>query len=208
MSEEDSGNGMIATTTRDAQPRDLAGQAIGDKPDALWVARARHRDETAYRWLLDHYRSRAVRLAAHVLRRDSEAEDVAQEAFIQAFRSLPSLSANGSFSTWLMRIVVRLCIDRLRAARWKRELYTDFQIEPGCAEGTGKIETRILVGQLLDRLTPPARAALVLRELEGMDYDQISRILGVPIGTVRSRLNSARAQFRQLWIAACAEERK
>ncbi|MDR3709503.1 MAG: RNA polymerase sigma factor [Capsulimonadaceae bacterium] len=187
----------------------MSDRCPGENADAQWVARARLGEEAAYTWLLDRYRMRAVRLATHVLRRDAEAEDVAQEAFIQAFRSLKSLSMDGSFATWLMRIVVRLCIDRSRGARWQREVSSDFRVEPPGMPGdsqAGSIDTKILVGQLLDQLPPPARAALVLRELEGMDYVQISHVLGVPVGTVRSRLNSARAQFRGLWLAACAEE--
>jgi RNA polymerase sigma-70 factor (ECF subfamily) len=71
---------------------------------------------------------------------------------------------------------------------------------------SSSIDTRILVEHLLDQLSPALRAALVLRELEGMEYADVARTLGVPIGTVRSRLNAARSQFKDLWFAALGEE--
>jgi len=171
-----------------------------DREEAGWVARARAGDEAAYRWLLDRYRARAVRLAAHVLRRDGEAEDVAQEAFLRAFRRLPDFRGEGRFSAWLFGIVVRLCLDRRRSARWTREVPADAAPPPSSSPDT--TDTRLLVGALLDRLSPPMRAALVLREMEGLDYDEIAATLGIPVGTVRSRLHAARAQFRALWTAA------
>src|SRR5207245_1019595 len=70
-------------------------EPIEDREELLWVARARTGDESAYRWLLDRYRARAVRLAAHVLRRPDDAEDVAQEAFIRAFRNLGGFRGDG-----------------------------------------------------------------------------------------------------------------
>lgn len=85
-----------------------------EREEAGWLSRARAGDEAAYRWLLDRYRARAVRLAAHVLRHEGEAEDVAQEAFVKAFRRLPSFRGEGRFSAWLFGIVVRLCLDRRR----------------------------------------------------------------------------------------------
>ena len=66
-------------------------------------------------------------------------------------------------------------------------------------------DTRVVVSALLERLSPPMRAALFLRELEGLEYEEIAAVLGIPVGTVRSRLNSARAQFRTLWTTVMRE---
>lgn len=175
-----------------------------DREEVGWVARARAGDEAAYRWLLDRYRARVVRLAAHVLRHEGEAEDVAQEAFLRAFRRLPDFRGEGRFSSWLFGIAVRLCLDRRRSARWTREVPEDAALPPSSSPDAA--DTRLLVGALLDRLSPPMRAALVLREMEGLDYDEIAATLGIPIGTVRSRLHAARAQFRALWTAALEED--
>lgn len=192
-----------------AEPRYLwagAGAAPRDQEEALWVARARTNDAAAFRWLLERYRRRAVRLAAHVLRRDGEAEDVAQDAFVQAFRALGKLRRDDNFGPWLFQIVVRRCLDRRRMARWQGEaLGLDHVPETPTAPPEGT-DTRLLIEALLDQLSPPLRAALVLREMEGFEYEEIAQTLGVPVGTVRSRLHAARAQFRTLWEAANAEE--
>jgi RNA polymerase sigma-70 factor, ECF subfamily len=180
-----------------------------DREEALCLERARAGDELAYRWLLARYRQRAVRLAAHVLRRPGEAEDVAQEAFIRAFSRLRDFRGEGCFFSWLARIVVRLCLDRRRCARWHTELSSDT-----CPAGkwfvsgaeTGEVDLRLVVERLLDSLSPPMRAALVLRELEGLEYEEIAQALRIPVGTVRSRLNAARAQFRRRWEEALQEE--
>ena len=74
-----------------------------------------------------------------------------------------------------------------------------------CTADADQPDLRLLVEALLDRLTPRLRAALVLRELEGMEYGEIAGALRIPVGTVRSRLNAARAQFRALWSAAMRE---
>lgn len=174
-----------------------------DPEEAAWIEKAREGDERAYRWLLSRYRDRAVRLAAHVLRRPDEAEDVAQEAFVKAFRNIGSFRGDGRFYTWLYHIVVRICLDRKRLARWNSEGLT--LDESAFIEHQSESNSRMLVETLLDRLTPPMRAALVLRELEGLEYDEIARVLSIPVGTVRSRLNTARGQFRGLWQAACQE---
>ena len=185
----------------DCRPRE-------EREEALWLARARAGDEAAYRWLLGRYRARAVRLAAHVLRREGEAEDVAQEAFLRAFRRLPSFRGEGRFSAWLFGIVVRLCLDRRRSAWWTHEAPEEAAPPPSSSPASSAevADTRLLVEALLDRLSPPIRAALVLREMEGLDYDEIAATLGIPVGTVRSRLHTARAQFRALWTAALEDE--
>ena len=170
-----------------------------DREETLWIDRARTGDEAAYRWLLSQYRARVIRLAAHVLRSHGDAEDVAQEAFVRAFQRLPSFHGKGRFSAWLFSITVRLCLDRRRSAPFTREVPAD--AAPDAVSPASAPDTRLLIDALLDKLTPPMRAALVLREIEGMDYDEIAALLQIPVGTVRSRLHTARAQFRDLWTA-------
>lgn len=176
-----------------------------DPEEARWLLRARAGDAAALGWLLERYRTRTVRLAAHVLRAEADAEDVAQEAFVRAFRHLHTLRGEGaSFGPWLRRIVVRLCLDRLRRGRQEASALSN---EDWSAPApTGSPDTCLLINALLDTLSPPLRAALVLREMEGLGYDKIAHVLAVPVGTVRSRLHAARAQFRALWMDAHQEE--
>ncbi len=176
-----------------------------DPEEARWLVRARTGDAAALGWLLERYRTRTVRLAAHVLRAEADAEDVAQEAFVRAFRRLHTLRGDGaSFGPWLRRIVVRLCLDRLRRGRHEASALTDDDWD--ALAPADLADTRLLIEALLDTLSPPLRAALVLREMEGLDYDEIAHVLAVPVGTVRSRLHAARAQFRALWLDAHQEE--
>ena len=180
---------------------------LEDPEEARWIARARAGDTAAIDRLITRYRQQAVRLAAHVLRRPEEAEDVAQEAFVRAFRNLRAFRGECRFYTWLYAIVVRICLDRRRLARWDAETPVETFSEPFEAEGVlaDGVETRLLVETLLDRLTPPMRAMLVLRELEGLEYEEIARVLEIPVGRVRWRLHAARAQFRELWQRAHEE---
>lgn len=190
----------VHTSTRSTEEETIQHE------EHAWIARAKMGDEAAFRWLLARYRERTVRLAARVLRRPQEAEDVAQEAFIRAFRNVRSFRGEGQFYTWLYPIVVRLCLDRQRLARWSAEVPDTLLLGKEEAGTTGEdVESRLLVETLLARLSPPMRAALVLREMEGLEYEEIARALDIPVGTVRSRLNAARAQFRVLYIDAKRE---
>ena len=158
-------------------------------------------DERAIRWVLNKYRDRVVRLAAHVLHNPREAEDIAQEAFVKAFRQIGQFRGESGFYAWLYRIVVNLCLDRMRRKSATSETPLDETTAPWIGAVTPDMEKRIIVEGVLDSLTPPMRAALVLREVEGLEYAEIAEVLGIPVGTVRSRLNTAREQFRRRWTA-------
>jgi RNA polymerase sigma-70 factor (ECF subfamily) len=157
-------------------------------------------EERAIRWILNRYRDRVVRLAAHVLRNSREAEDVAQEAFVKAFRQIGQFRGESGFYAWLYRIVINLCLDRMRRKYASSETPLDGTIS-GLAACTPDIEKRLAVEHVLNSLSPPMRAALVLREVEGLEYAEIAAVLHIPVGTVRSRLNTAREQFRRRWTA-------
>lgn len=188
--------------------RDVEHVAGDDVEETQWIERARAGDECAYRWILDRYRDRVIRLATHILRQPDEAEDAAQEAFIRAFRKLDGFREDGRFSAWLFRIASRICLDRRRRAWWAGETGAPAaaRLERTTRDCSEAVVTELVVEALLDRLSPGVRAVLVLRELEGLEYSEIAAALGVPIGTVRSRLNSARAQFRILWLEAMRED--
>jgi RNA polymerase sigma-70 factor (ECF subfamily) len=171
------------------------------------VARASGGDPGAYAWLLDRYRDRVLRLATLIIRRSDDAEDAAQEVFIRAFRGLKSFRGDASLGTWLYRITVRVCGERASRLRRHPELTLpaeDSARWSGPGPG-GPTAQRMTVEALLDQLSPDMRAALVLRELYGLDYREVAEAVGTPIGTIRSRLHAARARFRDLYLAVCRE---
>lgn len=180
-------------------------QALLNRHEAIleelqWLGRCRQGDEVAMNAIVARHRRRLIRVAANVLRDPHEAEDVTQEAFLKAFRELPKLRDDRAFAGYLYRICVRLCMDRLRSRR----------AEPGLVDhgehSTGpQIETRILVERLLSELTPDLRMTLVLREMEQLSYDEVADVMRVPVGTVRSRLHTARERFRAIYLAANQE---
>jgi RNA polymerase sigma-70 factor, ECF subfamily len=165
-----------------------------------WVARCREGDETALTCLIARHRNRLVRTATNLLRDRHEAEDIAQEAFLKGFREIGKLRDDRAFSGYLYRICVRLCMDRLRL---KRPELTEFdKIQPHSGPA---VENRVVVEKLLAQLPAELRTTLVLREMEQLSYEEVAEVMHVPIGTVRSRLHTARERFRKLWIEAMGE---
>jgi RNA polymerase sigma-70 factor (ECF subfamily) len=150
--------------------------------------------------LISKHRTRLVRVAANVLRDSFEAEDVTQEAFLKAFREIHKLRDECAFSGYIYKICIRLCMDRLRSRK------TDSMVVDTPEPSRGQqIETRVVVEDLLGELTPELRLTLVLREMEQLSYEEVADMMRVPVGTVRSRLHTARERFRNLWIAATGE---
>ncbi|HZP81783.1 MAG TPA: RNA polymerase sigma factor [Chthonomonadaceae bacterium] len=184
-------------------PGMAAGTADSEErqEERAWLDRCAEGDERAIRWVLHRYRDRVVRLAAHVLHNSREAEDVAQEAFVKAFRQIGQFRGESGFYAWLYRIVVNLCLDRMRRKCVTAEMPLEDGALPTLVAQSPDIDKCLAVTQILDSLTPPMRAALVLREVEGLEYAEIAAVLQIPVGTVRSRLNSAREQFRRRWMA-------
>ena len=197
----------MVTERAEVLPISALAEPVEDREEARQIALAQSGSEAAIGWLLARYRQRVVRLAAHIMRRPGDAEDAAQEAFVRAFRNLNSFRGKGKFYTWLYQIVVRVCLDYKRLARWDSEISMEAITEPltGSDAGLRAVDSRLLVEALLDRISPPLRAMLVLRELEGLEYEQIGRVMQIPVGRVRWRLHAARAEFQKLLALAMKE---
>lgn len=163
------------------------------------VAKVRDGDHAAVRILIDRHRLRLIRVAQNLLRDRMEAEDVSQDSFLKAFRELHRLRDDKAFSGFIYKICVRLCMDRLRS---KRAEVADFEIIDTSQGST--VENRVLVERLLGQLNYELRTTLVLREMEELSYEEVAQVMGVPIGTVRSRLHSAREKFRKIYIEEMA----
>jgi len=168
--------------------------------ELTWVSRCRNGDETALAYIIARHRNRLIRTASNLLRDRHEAEDVAQESFLKAFRELGRLRDDRAFSGYLYRICVRLCMDRLRLKRAEPAEFDSVQEHTG-----GSIENRVVIEKCLSQLPAELKATLVLREIEQLSYEEVAEAMRVPIGTVRSRLHTAREKFRKLWLEAVGE---
>jgi RNA polymerase sigma-70 factor (ECF subfamily) len=173
--------------------------------DSAAVEAARLGNRAAFEWLVRRHQRRALSVALGVLRNKEDARDACQEAFLRVFRSIESFDGESRFSTWLHRIVVNICIDRLRA-RTSAGLVAldDFEgVIAGDDNPARRIENMQLGGLIdaaLGRLKPKHRTALLLREVQGLSYQEIANAMGTSIGTVMSRLFHARKNMQALLI--------
>lgn len=166
---------------------------IGQR-EAAWAAQARRGDADAMQRLVDLHRIGLRRMTANLLRDSHLAEDVVQEAFLKAFRELPKLRDDSLFRSYLFRIAARICIDRLRRAH-----PTSDEVDPPVAPTAPRVLETMMVERVLATLPAEARVVIVLREIEGLSYEEIAEVVGIPVGTVRSRLHVARERFRRAW---------
>lgn len=164
------------------------------------ISRCRTGDETAMAAIIDRHRVRLIRTAANLMRDRHEAEDITQETFLKAFREMHKLRDDRAFSGYLYRICVRLCMDRLRLKRAEPSEFDTVQDHEG-----GSVENRVVIERLLRELPADLRATLLLREIERLSYEEVAEVMHVPVGTVRSRLHTARERFRKLWLEAQEE---
>lgn len=175
-------------------------------PDDALVARCQRGDKHAFGTLVERYADRVYAVCRRWVGDRAIAEEVAQEAFVAAWRALPGFRGDARFHSWLMRIVVNKCRNhhtyRTRRAHGRHDpLVTDddkptLQLVhggPGADASTHRTDASALLERALDRLDEDQRSVLVLRDLEDLTYDEIGEMLGVPRGTVKSRLHRARA---------------
>jgi len=182
----------------------------GGTDDQALIDRCRDGDVAAFEPLVEKYRERAWRLAFSVLRDREDAWDVAQEAFIRAWQALPSFRGQSAFYTWLFRIVMNAAADRARqrAARGRafgtervpEEDWERVMVDPGVApdERARRAEERERLMRALGALPAPQRTIIMLSDLEGLSYREIAEVLGIPMGTVMSRLHNARKRLRRV----------
>ncbi len=171
-------------------------------------------DRAAFEELVQRYQGRLFNALVHVVGSREEAEDVSQEAFVQAFVKLDSFKGHSAFYTWLYRIAFNVSISRRRRARPEvsmdlhRDRTGDEPEDAGESPGEQLLRAEQVrqVRAALDALNEDHRAILVLREMEGCDYEAIAEILELPIGTVRSRLHRARLQLREQLKEVLLEE--
>jgi len=180
-------------------------QSSANQDDQRLIALTLEGQQEAFGHLIRKYQDRLYNGMVHILRDQTEAEDVVQDAFILAMTRLSSFKGNSQFFTWLYRIAYNAAVTRLRRRRPTVSLQGDdscLQLSlpdegPSPEERLSREESANQLMMALGRLTEEHRSILVLREMDELDYDAISEILDLPIGTVRSRLHRARSQLKQ-----------
>jgi RNA polymerase sigma-70 factor (ECF subfamily) len=161
--------------------------------DEILIRMSQSGDNEAFAKLVQKYSTDAYRTAFMVLRDREEVEDVVQEAFLTCYRSIKSFRMESSFKTWLYRIVVNRCYDRLRKLNRENAAFNKLSLNLNIRNGEmDEIESRIDLKEVILGLKPEYR--LVLALYYGMDFgvQKVADMLGIPAGTVKSRLNSAR----------------
>jgi RNA polymerase sigma-70 factor (ECF subfamily) len=179
--------------------------------DAELVRRALARDDTAFRAIMERHNRRLYRVARSILRNDSEAEDVVQEAYVNAFTHLDGFRGDSSLATWLSRITMNEALGRLRRERPTVELdaleagRTEAQIIPFPQSGASDDPERTmaqreilqLVERAADNLPEIFRIVFVTRVIEGMSAEETAELLGLRPETVKTRLHRARRLVRE-----------
>ena len=172
------------------------------------VLAARRGDDAAFEELVRQYEKKIYHLALRMCGSGEDAMEVAQEAFLAAWRGLKLFRGESSFSTWLYRLTTNAAIDFLRRERrrgWGEQASLNDEEgvidppDPGPSpqERTERQELREALARGLETLSPEHRQVLLLRELEGMRYEEIARALNLDLGTVKSRIARAREKLRR-----------
>ena len=174
--------------------------------DQLLVERAQRGDKRAFELLVEKYQRKLARLLSRLVRDPGEVEDVTQEAFIKAYRALPSFRGDSAFYTWLYRIGINTAKNYLVSKGRRAPTSTEVDAEEAEGYESGEQlrdintpesllltkEIATTVNAAIESLPEELRSAIQLRELEGMSYEEIATLMDCPIGTVRSRIFRAR----------------
>ena len=167
------------------------------------IARARRGDADAFEQLVVAYRDQVFRLALRMCGSEAVAEVVAQEAFLSAWKALPNFRGESQFSTWLYQLTTHAAIDLMR--REKRQIAAADITEvnaadpaPSPQQQAEQSEQREIVRDAILQLAPEQREVVVLRFMEELSYEEIGAVLKLPSGTVKSRLNRAKAQLKEI----------
>jgi RNA polymerase sigma-70 factor, ECF subfamily len=180
--------------------------------EAELASELRSGSEAAFDWLVTHYHGPVYGLVRGVLFDSSDAADVTQEVFLKAFRGIQDFRGGSSVKTWLYRIAVR---EALNHRRWtwrhlRQQVFLDdasaeemalIEIEdssPSPFDALASRELQLVVHRALNDVAEAFRTAVILRDLEGMSYEEVAEILGVSVGTVKSRILRGRRALREI----------
>ena len=189
-----------------------AGSVRLEKDEPALLRAIRAGDPAAFHELVDRYGGQLMTAACGMVGNRADAEDVVQETFAGAFKSASSFRGEASLKTWLLRILMRQAARHHRKGRNKRMFSLSGSSEsdedmtantgPTVRSGAAAVESRLDVTSMLAVLSPEHREVLVLRELQGLSYDEMATAIGVPQGTIESRLFRARRELKTRFAAA------
>jgi RNA polymerase sigma-70 factor (ECF subfamily) len=182
--------------------------------DLKLVQRSQKGDETAFGQLVERYQRKVYTIALGMVKDPEDAMDIAQDAFIKVHRYLANFQGSSSFYTWLYRIVVNLCIDHLRRSSKKMTMDFDENIERmdplpeasavlstgldnNPSKNLGRKELAEHIREAVEALPPYHRAVIIMREIEGMSYTEMAKVMKVSKGTIMSRLHHARQKLQR-----------
>ena len=182
-----------------------------DFQEQKWIHAAREGDQNAFAELVRLYEKKVFALTLRMCKNPEDAAEAAQEAFLAAWQGLPNFRGDAAFSTWLYRLASNACVDLLRREGWHRDAagpsFNDDEANlevPDTAASphdlAERAELRAQVEDGLAALSPEHREVLVLREIHQLSYDEISRILNLDTGTVKSRISRGRRQLRNFLL--------
>jgi len=181
--------------------------------DKLLVGFAQEGERRAFSELVQRHQMRVYHTVFGMVGNRDDADDLAQLVFIKAFRSLHRFKGQSQFSTWLYRISINCCLDWIKSQKrksgvkmdddwWDRQADSE-ALFVGAVETDRRVEQveiREVLGRVMNQMAPVFRSVLVLREINGLSYDEIAKVEGCSVGTVKSRLFRARAQLRSLLV--------
>ena len=169
------------------------------------IARARRGDADAFEQLVVAYRDQVFRLALRMCGSEADADEVAQEAFLSAWKALPNFRGESQFSTWLYQLTTHAAIDLMRREKPQIAAADITEVSaadpaPSPQQQAEQSEQREIVRDAILQLAPEQREVVVLRFMEELSYEEIGAVLKLPSGTVKSRLNRAKAQLKEILL--------
>jgi RNA polymerase sigma-70 factor (ECF subfamily) len=160
--------------------------------DRILLRAAQDGDLDAFEALVRHHQAAVYRIALRMLGSEADAQDATQETFVRAWRGLKRFRRESTVSTWLYRIVTRRCLDMLAARRPTEDLQIELAARIDPADTAEQRERLRAVTRAIAGLPDEQRAALVLREFEGLSYDQVADVLNTSVSAVKGRIHRAR----------------
>ncbi len=177
----------------------------GDMEKTL-IKKAAKGDTKSFEKLIVPYEQKVYRIAWHVFRHDEDASDAAQEVFVKLYYNLSKFRFDSSFSTWLYRLAMNTCIDeyRKRKRRLDHTAKLDYPMESDCdtpEDAVIRQEKILAVRTAISQLSDDHKSIIILRDIQGLSYEEVSEILNISLGTVKSRISRARSALKEQIIS-------